>query len=650
MSAHQPSTDRVYGPSRRPSRAIRAVAALAMFLLIGCETSAPPPISKGQKVTSERGGGDLTQALESLRKIEASSTVLLVASRTGEQGESIHAVAACGAPSRVRIAIALQVYGPNVQWQLGEQPARALYYLNQWLNHGDGITESWEPDRMLEALPRGLHKTPGLDLASLRSFEFTERSSGIKDDQPQDLTYLQQALWLFDVADRVRREPPPVRLAPWLKELEKSTGQIEAERLAAAERLFDWTIRNIQLDPLPPPARGPEALAGEGTAPNVPALAGEVGAGYAHTPYELLNQGHGDAHERSRLFILLCRQAGIDAVMLARFDEKVSTTPQPWLPAVLIGKQLYLFDAELGLPIPGPGGQGIATLAQAVGDPAVLNQLDLPGGPAYAQSPSSLAKIVALVEAEPEALSRRMALLQKEMPSKLRLVLSVQPSALRARLGECQPALHGVRLWNVPFEAIFYQIGRPRALSADPKLAEAFHREEVVFYSVGPPLLLGRNLHLQGQFENSDQIPGARKLYLDSRMSDEQRKLLYVSERFRQAMGFYQPLPEDEKQRTAVLETLIRRTQRIKEHATYWLGLTYYESGKYNAVIEWLDKPVMQAALPSPWRAGARYNLARSYEALGQTDKAVELLEADDSPQRHGNLLRAAWLKGQWKQ
>ncbi|MCA9241794.1 MAG: hypothetical protein KDA37_16405, partial [Planctomycetales bacterium] len=42
--------------------------------------------------------------------------------------------------------------------------------------------------------------------------------------------------------------------------------------------------------------------------------------------------------------------------------------------------------------------------------------------------------------------------------------------------------------------------------------------------------------------------------------------------------------------------------------------------------------------------AGIRYNLARAYESLGDNQRAAELLLADDSPQRHGNRLRAARL------
>jgi len=46
-----------------------------------------------------------------------------------------------------------------------------------------------------------------------------------------------------------------------------------------------------------------------------------------------------------------------------------------------------------------------------------------------------------------------------------------------------------------------------------------------------------------------------------------------------------------------------------------------------------------------PWTHGARYNLARTYEATRQYDEAVALYLGDPtSPAYHGNFLRARWL------
>lgn len=117
------------------------------------------------------------------------------------------------------------------------------------------------------------------------------------------------------------------------------------------------------------------------------------------------------------------------------------------------------------------------------------------------------------------------------------------------------------------------------------------------------------------------------------------------SEIVRTAMGIEQQLPteEDKKKDEIALRADLARAR--KHSATYWLGLTYHESSNESAAIEWLAQRTMEAIPPSPWIPGARYNLARVYEDLGQWDAARKWLESDkDSPQRHGNLLRAKWI------
>ncbi len=574
------------------------VAALLIALLAGCESQpvVTPSSPGGDKVSVARGGDDISQALDSLRKLAAGG---------GDQASS-----------------------------------RTIYYLNQWLNGGRTVEGTWEPDRLSENIPRALKNTPGLD----RLGDFTFVPPVDPSGQPtgsQDLLYLQQVLWLNDVAQRIRKEPPPKQLAPWIAEIEKSGRLLESEQLAAAQRLFDWTVRNIQLEPLPPPPKGPAATAGEGTDPVTPAALGEVGPGYAHLPLQLLLQGHGDAHERARLFILLCRQAGIDAVIVARIDEQVSSTPQPWAVGVLVDQDLYLFEPQLGLPIPGPDGKGIATLAQTLADPAVLKQLDVPGGPAYPLGPEQLKNLVALIEAEPESLSRRFDLLEQAMPSSRRLILASHPSKLEPRLRQSK-GIGSVSLWRVPFEAV--QFSRSWNIDREPDKDKRFELASEGRAYVVAGLALGRNYHLQGKFDGDDQLQGARSLYMQARKSDAERESLYISPEFRRLHGIPE-MPEQEDQKKEALEALNGMYLRAKQNASYWMGLVHYEAGNYDAAIEWLDERTIKSPLPSPWLAGARYNLGRSYEALGQNDKAIAWLQADaDSPQRHGNLLRAAWL------
>ena len=82
-----------------------------------------------------------------------------------------------------------------------------------------------------------------------------------------------------------------------------------------------------------------------------------------------------------------------------------------------------------------------------------------------------------------------------------------------------------------------------------------------------------------------------------------------------------------------------------KHDASYWLGLILFEKGSYDGAIDYFGRRTLEALPNSPWRYGASYNLARSYEARGEYRKAIELYRANaqqfgDAGQR----LRADWL------
>lgn len=508
--------------------------------------------------------------------------------------------------------------------------ARTVYYLNQWLSQQDAA-ESWSPDPMLDTLASSLK--PAVEMVELERLSF----------EPPDLGYLQQSQWLRDVAERTRRQPSPPHLQPWLKEIGKSDGPQAAEQLAAAERLFDWTIRNIQLDELPPPPKAPRAGAGGDAAANTPPLRGEVGPGYGHTPLQVLLYGHGDAWERSRMFLLLARQVGIDGGILAIADPQSAGNRVPWCCALMIGDDLYLFDAELGLPLPLAEGEGIATLQQVIDNPELLRRLDIEDGPAYRVDRDDLKRLVALIDADPLALAHRMQALEAGLPQSRYMALSVRPSELQKRFRQ-HKQIGQISLWRVPFQAQLYQIGLQRRLAQDPAAASQWSREHGMFGGQHP-LLRARDLHLQGMYEDQDVKQGARTLYLSVRPSEKAIDRLGTSTRMREQIGLNAALPDDPAQRSEMLENLIGMARRSKQHATYWLGLSYYEDGNYEAAKEWLDERTLEAKPTSPWNAGARYNLARAHEQLGEVEQAIELYRADDSPQRHGNLLRARRLE-----
>jgi hypothetical protein len=521
---------------------------------------------------------------------------------------------------------------------------RTIFYLNQWLSAEPTAAAAWEPDRLIRSLPRALREMPGSDPQKPEDQPWIKDLSKLQfhGDNLDEIQYLQQNLWLHDVAEHMRRQPPAPRLKPWLKEMEANVGLPEAEQLATAERLLDWITRNIQLDRLPPIPQEPLATAGTLEAMAASAR-GEIGPGYGHTALEILLYGHGDAHERARIFILLCRQVGIDAVMLA-FPEEQTTNRRGWLPAAVIGGKLYLFDTALGLPIPGPDGKGIATLEEVRKDPAILRQLDVADVGNYPVAANDFKQgIWALIDAEPSALSRRMALLQAAMPTATRLALATQPSRIESTVRKSK-SVDGVSLWRVPLDALMYSSGRERRARTDQQLAAEIGMMQFLFQS-DRPLVKARNLHLQGRFENEDRKIGARSLYLQCRKSDREIDALVTNEFYRKFAKIEERLPENPQQREAAIKAISDVARLEKFYATFWLGLTYFEAGRYDAAIEWLGERTVQVSPPSPWTPTARYNLSRCYEQLGKLDLARQWLESDkDSPQRLGNMVRARML------
>lgn len=569
------------------SAVIVAVVGLAMFTS-GCSGTAPKPTTLGDESQESQVVDTLSLAVGALREVANSTT--------------------------------------------DQSSKDTLYYLNQWIGRQQ-LEANWKPDPMVQQIPRAYQILP--TLGNLDATEFS----------PLDLGYLQQNLWLHDIASRLAKntEASSPAMEKWLAENEAKLGSETVSQLRHAELLFDWTVRNIQLDPLPAEPKATAATPGSTEGPMLPSRRGDVGPGYAHLPLQSLLYGRGDAWERARIFMLLCRQLSIDAVMLATDPAEGEGASIAWLPAVLIGKELYLFDSELGFPVPTTSGTGIATLTDLASDPQLLEALTV-GDEKYRVQASQLKTVVAFIDAEPEALSRRMGLLESSLVGEQRLALSVSPTALEKRL-RATSRIGSVSLWRVPFAAFLYQVGQQEKLSTDPAALTTFIRETQMFQGQHP-LMQARNLHFQGKFDTVDQEKGARTIYLESRPPDAEIDLFSASDSVRQKAGINQILPQDKKMQGEVAANMTFIARRAKQHATYWMGITYFESGRYEAAAEWFRDRTL-ASGETPWESGATYNLARCYEILGKTSEAIELYKNDDSPQKIGNQLRATWLEKQ---
>jgi hypothetical protein len=280
-----------------------------------------------------------------------------------------------------------------------------------------------------------------------------------------------------------------------------------------------------------------------------------------------------------------------------------------------------------------------ATLSEAAADPAVLRNLDLDDTTPYPVRAKDVEEVVALIAASPAELSRRMALVESQLAGKQRLVLTVDASGQAERF-TANEHVRKAELWPLPYVTLAQQL----SLKDHPRLIQK-RMTEMAPFQVGPnaPLWKGRALHFKGRFVGEES---ATHYYQIARPSD--RELENLSEIYFQAFKGAQPEADATKLREAALQRAAADKPlfvRAKQDASYWLGLVAYSRGTYPAAIDYLAKRTLAASPDGPWTHGARYNLARTYEASGETHEAISQLAADPlSPARHGNLLRARWL------
>jgi hypothetical protein len=540
------------------------------------------------------------------------------------------------------LALATAALARSHELGAGEYGRQVLYHLNRWIaTQPPG--EAWEHDPQLDRL-----RSPFRDLSELTALDAPVFAPG-------DAEYLREAYWLRAIAQWVRRDAT----ARWIETRRAAAADpaladpaIDSPeyRLEMARSVFDWTVRHIQLDELLPAPQAKAAVVGPGNEAAaeaaLPPAQAIPGPGYRNYPYQILLYGHGDAWQRARVFILIARQLDLDAVMLAVDDRGPGSRANLWCPAVLIEDQLYLFDAALGLPIEGEEEGSIATLSQVRANPELLRRFDLEEEKlTYPVTAAHLRSVAALVDATGEALSRRMQLLEDRLTGENALALAVAPAEIARRIRAC-PGLEkvDVRIWTLPFETRMYREAMMRLSRRDPEIERRRLQEELVLF---PLIQAARHLHFVGRIERQNDKPGALAMYLDSRKSNELIDQMQNDEEALAQIGM-PPLPENLKpeQRQMLLAAQAAQFRLNKQHASYWIGLAQYDLGQYEAAIDWLKDRTLEAYPSGVWTAGARYNLGRTYEALGRIEDARRVYYQSESHQRHGNLLRARQLRG----
>lgn len=480
---------------------------------------------------------------------------------------------------------AMDVLGTLENYEENLAAAQVFDRLNQWSHAvgdvgGEGDAAPWRRDPLLDGLPE-----------RLRGGDVLRGIDGMAFDAGGDIPALRDQRWLADVASTARGDA--------------------IDDLDVARRLFEWTVRSLAITTDPP---------------MVPSDASPGTRWF--TPGEILLAGRGSAPQRAWIFLELLRHAGLEGVMLATGDAGGGAAPRPWIPAVVSGGEAYLFDPAYGIPVPGPGGDGVATARQAAADPAILGAMSLPDRP-YPVQAADVARLVVLVPATPWSLARRMHYLDRQLVGSRRLAASIDASAVAARALAALPdapekAEGRAGLWEFPWETIRRRPSPASAAAVSRELgvmALALAREdEARTRRAFRPLYAGRLREFRGQFDGPD---GAKAAYLAARPG---------SAALAEAMAALPP-PQ--------AEVLKRTYEEMKADATYWLGVLILGEKDYATAVDYLERMTLKADPEGVWADAARVNLAAARLGLGEREEAARLLREDPSPQRFGSRLVA---------
>ena len=296
-----------------------------------------------------------------------------------------------------------------------------------------------------------------------------------------------------------------------------------------------------------------------------------------------------------------------------------------WICAALIDDKAYLFDARLGLEIPGPDGTGVATLDDAMSDPAILERMNLPGQSPYGTSRASLlgspTKIGILLDSSRGYFSPKMKLLQRELGGEYRTILFRDPADQRDHFAQVLGEKAGeIKLWSLPFEVETRLFNDGQFVASIQQSLFLFKREY--------PLIYARVKQLRGDLEGA--------------IND------YVKLRFKENA----PLVNNKNARSPrTCRPVWTRMPPITWHWPNWKRPCWRTGHPIRRRISFRTH---LSSCPSPGpsqpyyhmlRWGANANLGRIYEAKKDGARAIAYeTQRDPTTQGHGNLLRAREL------
>ncbi|QDV22786.1 tetratricopeptide repeat protein [Aureliella helgolandensis] len=495
--------------------------------------------------------------------------------------------------------------------------------LNTWLKDADTTSSQYAPSPLLQSIPADRLEAVGCSHPVNLNFSYWDVEYLFERHLMQQL-----AKWViaFPMRDNL--------LQPVLEKERSHQTPAEALQLEEAYKLFDWTIRNIALTPDREPS--------EDLLENPTSLSGDRVLGCDYLPWETVLYSSGDFVERGRVFTALADQRGIDTFWVAN-EAAGAAAGKLWTIGVLIGKDVYLFEPSLGMPILDPDAETLATLAAAQTNDRILRRLDLPGQFDYPLDAGELKSIKLFMDVVPAAGSARMKILEGQLLGEERMVLFEDLDALQSRISAAVPDAP-VEIWQAPLLAQLRAAEvREMLKTTSPAMMNYLNQHGV--WLMDNPAARGRLAHLWGEFENTNEKRGALALYMDNRIDDDSLRKLLNDPDVQRELGVPRAPGEPMEQ----YQMRVLQAQAVlglaKVDTAFLLAQLHFDRGNYEAAENFLRKRVLEDGRAQKWHAAGWYLLGRIEQELGRLPEATEALTHQPSPQEPGNRLRLRYLK-----
>ncbi len=419
----------------------------------------------------------------------------------------------------------------------------------------------------------------------------------------------------------------------WINSQKSKLPQEDGMRLEHAVKIFDWTVRNVW------PSGAPKAIESLPLNPYLPLR--DDGLGYTQLPWQTMISSQGDMIARARVYSQLAMQQDIPVgwIVLPGISPDQYKL---WAIGIPVGDQIYLLEPRMGIPIPGPGQTGIATLKEAKSDPTILRRLKVTDIFDYPVSQPDLEKSFVVLDIEPMAVSRSMKVLENALTGDLRMKLSVDADRWKEAFLAAEPNIE-LRLWSLPWLGQQYGVQLREQLK-DMTRFTANYMTKMGMYIDDTPVSRARLSHLAGNFASNLDGQGALEAYMGLRIDDETLSKLPFDTALQEELLIKRRRDEEQEvfqQRIQFFQGLFRQA---KLEASLYLGMAHYDMGNFETSLSWLDRWMLKMSGTEAWHANCWYLMGRNCEMLGRNQEAIDYYKRSPSSQEAGNRIRARML------